>query len=152
MNLSTSRKLTWTVAILLLVLVCSIVGLNSLMKASLGPAQGLETRRIIVDQGSPEERLYEVEVATGPALAVGLMNRKDAPGPYEGMLFDWGQADKERSMTMYNTRFPLTVIWLDEDFNSVGQSEMEPCSAVRLFFCPEYTSPEPVRYALEVSP
>lgn len=151
MDLRTSRKITWTVTIVVVILVCSMIGLNFFMSSAMGPLKSLETQRVIINQGMDSETLYEAEVAEGAALSIGLMNRAEAPGPYQGMLFDWGNAEENRSMTMYNTRFPLKVIWLDEDFNSVGAEEMSPCPTWRLFFCPEYTSPEPVRYALEVA-
>lgn len=151
MDLRTSRKITITATIIVMVVLGSLLGLHVLMSASMGPLRGLEMQRIVVDQGTPQETLYEAEVATGAALSIGLMNRLESPGPNQGMLFDWGNDDEERSMTMYNTRFPLKVIWLDEDFNTIAEQEMSPCPSWRLFFCPEYVSPQPVRYALEIA-
>ena len=86
---------------------------------------------------------------TDLARQKGLMYRTSL-GENDGMIFYF--ADKaNHSFYMYNTRIPLSVIFLDETLRVVDILEMEPCQSQNPGDCPIYTPRAPCRYAIEVN-
>jgi uncharacterized membrane protein (UPF0127 family) len=91
-----------------------------------------------------------VEVAaTESARQKGLMHRTHL-GEKEGMLFYFDQLGYH-SFYMYNTRIPLSVIFLDEDLRIVDIQNMAPCREQNADLCPTYAARAAARYALEVN-
>lgn len=77
------------------------------------------------------------------ALRRGLMYRERLPRD-RGMLFVWPEASRH-GMWMLNTRIPLDVAFIDEDYTITNIERMEPETTEM------HTAERPVRYALEVN-
>jgi hypothetical protein len=84
-------------------------------RAQTGPQPRLPAERLaIVSRDGARRHEFRVEVAVQPEQqTVGLMFR-EAVGPDEGMLFDWG-APRESSMWMRNTLVPLDMLFIAAD-------------------------------------
>ncbi len=79
----------------------------------------------------------------------GLSGR-DPLKPGTGMLFIFDDLSFQ-SMWMPEMRFPLDIIWLDENLSVVHITEgCPPCPDVRPENCPSYESKYRVKYAIEV--
>ena len=78
-----------------------------------GPQPKLPTEPLVIVTRDGRRHAFEVEMALDPAQqTVGLMFRPSV-GPYEGMLFDWGQP-RESSMWMRNTITSLDMVFITE--------------------------------------
>lgn len=94
--------------------------------------------RVLAEKAySPEER------------SRGLMHRKSL-GPREAMIFVYDEP-AYHSFWMYNTRIPLTVIFIDKDFTIVDMQDMAPCIGKEPSVCPHYTPKRAAQYAIEVN-
>ena len=84
-------------------------------RAQTGPQPRLPAERlVIVSRDGTRRHEFRVEMAVQPEQqTVGLMFR-EAVGPDEGMLFDWG-APRESSMWMRNTLVPLDMLFIAAD-------------------------------------
>ena len=84
-------------------------------RAQTGPQPKLpQEPLVIVSRDGAARHEFRVEVAASPEQqTVGLMFR-EAVGPAEGMLFDWG-APRESSMWMRNTLVPLDMLFIAAD-------------------------------------
>ena len=84
-------------------------------RAQTGPQPRLpEERLVIVSRDGARRHEFRVEMAVQPEQqTVGLMFR-EAVGPGEGMLFDWG-VPRESSMWMRNTLVPLDMLFIAAD-------------------------------------
>ena len=84
-------------------------------RAQPGPQPRLPVERlVIVSRDGTRRHDFRVEMAVRPEQqTVGLMFR-EAVGPDEGMLFDWG-APRESSMWMKNTLVPLDMLFIAAD-------------------------------------
>ena len=71
-------------------------------------------------------------------------------GQKEGMIFYFDET-AYHPFWMYNTRIPLTVIFLDEGLSIVDIRNMWPCLEKNADLCPVYAPSAPVRYAIEVN-
>ena len=92
----------------------------------------------------------KAEVAgTELARQKGLMHRTHL-GEREGMLFPFDQLGFH-SFYMYNTRIPLSVIFLDEDLRIVDIQDMAPCLEEQPSACTVYTPRAACKYAIEVN-
>ncbi|MCA1790692.1 MAG: DUF192 domain-containing protein [Thioalkalivibrio sp.] len=90
------------------------------------------------------DQTLAVEIAATPqAMARGLMFRRHMPED-EGMLFIW-PGDQVVAMWMKNTLIPLSVAFIDRDFQILNIADMEPGSLRT------HPSHGPARYALEVN-
>jgi len=98
----------------------------------------------------PVDISIKAEVAgTELARQKGLMHRTHL-GEKEGMLFYFDQSGYH-SFYMYNTRIPLSVIFLDEDLRIVDIQDMAPCLAENPSACPIYTPRAACKYVIEVN-
>ena len=81
------------------------------------------------------------------ARALGYMDREHV-GPEEGMLFVFEQVDRH-GIWMKNCKFPIDIVWLDEDRRIVHVAEsVPPCKADP---CPAYEPLRRARYVLELN-
>lgn len=87
--------------------------------------------------------------ATEPAREKGLMFRTSLD-KNSGMIFYFEQTGYH-AFYMYNTRIPLTVIFLNESLRIVDIQEMAPCLEQNPFACPTYTPRARCKYAIEVN-
>lgn len=87
-----------------------------------------------------------LELADSPEKwALGLMNRSSL-GEREGMLFMFPNQGN-RSFWMKNVKFPLDLVYFDQELRVVGYREgLPPCTGL---VCPLYDGP-PHAYVLEV--
>lgn len=79
----------------------------------------------------------------------GLMHRDSLPDT-QGMLFVYPHT-QYLSFWMYNTRIPLDIAYLDENFEILEIQAMEPCTSALSSLCPSYPSSQPALMALEVN-
>lgn len=106
--------------------------------------------------------VYALRLAQGPKLFIvecavsaekrarGLSGRDPLPDG-QGMffLFDTFAA---QSMWMPDMRFPLDIVWLDEDLRIVHVTEgAQPCSSFDPARCPTYGSKFRAKYAIEMT-
>ena len=83
-------------------------------RAQTGPQPKLPQERLVIVSRDGTRHEFQVEMAVSPEhQTVGLMFR-EAVGPNEGMLFDWG-APRESSMWMRNTLVPLDMLFIAAD-------------------------------------
>lgn len=83
-------------------------------RAQTGPQPRLPRERLVIVSRDGTRHEFQVEMAVSPEhRTVGLMFR-EAVGPDEGMLFDWG-APRESSMWMRNTLVPLDMLFIAAD-------------------------------------
>ena len=83
-------------------------------RAQTGPQPRLPVEPLAIVGRDGARHEFRVEMATRPEdQTVGLMFR-EAVGPDEGMLFDWG-APRESSMWMRNTLVPLDMLFIAAD-------------------------------------
>ena len=92
----------------------------------------------------------KAEVAdTERAREKGLMYRTHL-GKSEGMIFYFNQTGYH-AFYMYNTRIPLSVIFLNEGLKIVDIQDMAPCIEKNPSACPIYTPRAACKYAIEVN-
>ncbi|MBF0548985.1 MAG: DUF192 domain-containing protein [Deltaproteobacteria bacterium] len=99
-------------------------------------------------QSGKELTAFLSETADTPEKKVrGLMFRKElAKGA--GMLFIYPE-DEELTFWMKNTLIPLDIIFFSQDMRVVGiLHNLPPCKTDP---CPNYQSPAPAKYALEIN-
>lgn len=83
-------------------------------RAQTGPQPRLPVEPLAIVGRDGARHEFRVEMATRPEdQTIGLMFR-EAVGPDEGMLFDWG-APRESSMWMRNTLVPLDMLFIAAD-------------------------------------
>lgn len=80
----------------------------------------------------------------------GLMFRTHL-GEDKGMIFYFDQTGYH-AFYMYNTRIPLSVIFLNENLRIVDIQEMGPCLELNPSACPVYTPSAACKYVIEVNP
>ena len=92
---------------------------------------------------------YAIEIADDDAeRARGLMFRDALPAGH-GMLFIH-DAEEPQAYWMKNTKFPLDILYFDDDRKVVAQQrDVPPCSLGD--GCPSYPSDAPARYVLELN-
>jgi uncharacterized protein len=92
---------------------------------------------------------YDVEIVVSPAATKqGLSGRPSLPRG-RGMFFVFSGLSKQ-SMWMIEMRFPLDIVWLDENLTVVHISyNCQPCP--NEMQCPSYSSVYRVKYAIEMT-
>jgi uncharacterized protein len=92
---------------------------------------------------------FDVEIVVSPAATKqGLSGRPFLP-PGKGMFFVFRSLAKQ-SMWMIDMRFPLDIVWLDENLTVVHISyNCSPCPDASQ--CPTYSSVYRVKYAIEMT-
>jgi uncharacterized membrane protein (UPF0127 family) len=81
--------------------------------------------------------------------ARGLMFRTSL-GQKEGMIFYFEESGYQ-TFWMYNTRLPLTIIFLNDKGRIVDIQDMQPCLEKNANLCETYTSRTAAQYAIEVN-
>jgi len=96
----------------------------------------------------PSGKVLQVEVMVNDQdRAMGLMYRPSLPED-RGMLFTFEQADFH-GFWMKNCRFPIDMVWLDEQKKVVYVAEaVPPCRAEP---CPIYTPMQRANYVVEMN-
>ena len=96
-------------------------------------------------------KLFQVETAVSPQAQLrGLSGRETLP-PGTGMLFLFEEL-KIHSMWMPDMRFPLDIVWLDENLTVVHITEnCPPCPERDPKVCPSYSSQRMAKYAIEMT-
>ena len=98
----------------------------------------------------PANASIRAEVAdTEQARERGLMFRTHL-GENRGMIFYFDQTGYH-AFYMYNTRIPLSVIFLNESLRIVDIQDMAPCLEQNPLACPIYTPHAECKYAIEVN-
>ncbi len=93
--------------------------------------------------------LIRVEIADTPEERIRGLSGRESLKPGWGMLFIFPQ-EGVYSFWMYNMRFPLDIIWIDEDGYVVYVVEKAPpCGEDGE--CPSYTPDAEALYVLEVA-
>ena len=99
----------------------------------------------------PANATITAEVADTDELRQrGLMFRTHL-GEDKGMIFYFDRAGYH-AFYMYNTRIPLSVIFLDEKFRIVDIQDMGPCLERNASACPVFAPAAACKYAIEVNP
>jgi uncharacterized membrane protein (UPF0127 family) len=99
--------------------------------------------------GKGSRTLFQVEaVVSEGAKTHGLSGRPTLPNG-KGMLFLFDSLSRQ-GMWMIDMKFPLDIVWLDEQFTIVHISpNCPPCP--NAMACPTYSSVYRVRYAIEMT-
>jgi uncharacterized protein len=99
--------------------------------------------------GKGSRTTYKIEVVVSPpALKQGLSGRPHLPAGH-GMFFVFGSVAKQ-GMWMIDMRFPLDIVWLDENMTVVHITwNAPPCQNANQ--CPNYSSVKRVKYAIEMT-
>ena len=93
--------------------------------------------RIVLDIALTDKQVQE-------GLAI-----KNSLNENEGMLFFLGEPQKA-SFWMKNMKFPIDIIWLNENFSIVHiEKELQPCDSV--FYCKSYKPNSEALYVLETT-
>jgi len=98
------------------------------------------------------EHSYVVEVAaTVEEQSQGLSNRETLP-ENAGMLFPFNPP-RVVPFWMKDMRFPLDIIWIDEDNKIIGIEKNAPAprEGTETSDLPSYSPPGPIRYVLELN-
>jgi uncharacterized protein len=119
----------------------------ALSGCSLGGNGESKTRQVTF---LPANALLRAEVAdTERTREKGLMYRTYL-GENDGMIFYFAQTGYH-AFYMYNTRIPLSVIFLNESLEIVDIQDMAPCTEERPSACPIYAPKAACKYAIEVN-
>ena len=96
----------------------------------------------------PSGKVLQAEVMVSDEdRAMGLMFRPSLP-PDRGMIFIFGTADFH-GIWMKNCRFPIDILWLDEEKKIVHVAEsVPPCKADP---CPVYNPMRRAAYVIELN-
>jgi uncharacterized membrane protein (UPF0127 family) len=99
--------------------------------------------------GKGSRTTFTVEcVISEPARKRGLSGRASLPAGH-GMLFIFDHVSRQ-GMWMIEMKFPLDIVWLDEQMTIVHISaSCPPCESAAK--CPTYSSRYRVKYAIEMT-
>jgi uncharacterized protein len=111
------------------------------------PSSGLSTLAVTLPNGVE----IQAELAVTPEQQMRGLMLRDALPPNGGMLFIFPETE-ERGFWMYQTRFPLDIIWLDENRRVVEISaHTPPCVDLDARNCPSYGGQARSKYVLELA-
>ncbi len=119
---------------------------GSVLLASLAVAA--VAKPAVISLTLPSEKVLQVEVMVRDEdRAMGLMFRSSLPADH-GMLFVFRQLG-HHGIWMKNCRFPIDIVWLDENRNVVHvHAAAPPCAREP---CPTYRPIQSARYVLEIN-
>jgi uncharacterized membrane protein (UPF0127 family) len=112
---------------------------------------------------SPTVRTARDRIVFEPSKVAVTAERADSPEKRaRGLMYRTSLGDKEamifyferpayHSFWMYNTRIPLTVVFLNDGFTIVDIKDMAPCAEKDPGSCPSYAPRSPAKYAIEVN-
>tara|TARA_B100001029_G_scaffold47327_1_gene37482 strand:- start:496 stop:1044 length:549 start_codon:yes stop_codon:yes gene_type:complete len=69
----------------------------------------------------------------------GLMCLKNLPNQIDGMLFEY-KAEQSSAFWMYETHFPITIIYFDKNKDSIEYFDMKPCDRSKLETDSDYSN------------
>ena len=93
-----------------------------------------------------KETVIKVELADDSPKQIKGLSGKDKLGENSGMFFVYNKPGI-RSVWMKDMKFPIDIIWIDENKKIIGiESGVKPESYPKSF-----ESPEPVKYILETN-
>ena len=96
-------------------------------------------------------KLFIVECAVSPEVRARGLSGREALPPGHGMLFIFDSLAAQ-SMWMPDMRFPLDIVWLDDDLRVIHVTEgAQPCPFVDPARCPTYGSKFLAKYAIEMT-
>ena len=87
---------------------------------------------------------FSLEIASDDQSRQLGLGKRDSLGEDQGMVFVFDKPDKY-GFWMKDTRFPLDIIWLNENCMVVGKAQMFPESFPKVFY-PDF----PALYAIEL--
>jgi len=115
-----------------------------LLAVGVAPAGAAELTSLLLPSG---RKLTVEVVASGEERALGLMFRDSLPAD-RGMLFLF-ESSGFQGIWMKNCRFPIDIVWLDENRRVVHLAEnVPPC---RQDPCPTYAPLRRALYVLELN-
>ncbi len=113
----------------------------------------LEMKKVWVTFRPVNVSILAEKADTREKIDQGLMFR-DSLGEKEGMFF-YLSYNAYHPFWMFNTKIPLEIIFLNENFSIIDIIEMDPCSdsgnETRMPNCTIYFSKWPALYAIEVN-
>ena len=99
--------------------------------------------------GKGSRLTFNVEIVVSPAATKQGLSGRPFLNPGKGMFFVFGSLAKQ-AMWMIDMRFPLDIVWLDEQLTVVHISyNCSPCPNASQ--CPTYSSVYRVKYAIEMT-
>jgi hypothetical protein len=161
-----SSRLGIAIAITIVFVFLSVLGLfivrSTVADVQSEPEAGTGVATALADPAparAPFEGLTEAQLALADRCLLVVIADEDSErveglrevvdlGPYEGMLFVYGE-DVAARFTMANTPLPLDIGFYAADGTLVSRTTMEPCPEGSDVTCPTYASDRPFRYALE---
>ena len=115
------------------------------------PCGGAAARPAVIPLTLPSGKVLQTEVMIKDEdRAMGLMFRPSLPLDH-GMLFLFEQPDFH-GIWMKNCKFPIDILWLDEDKKVVHLGEaVPPCTAKEDKNCPVYYPLQRASYVVELN-
>jgi uncharacterized membrane protein (UPF0127 family) len=99
--------------------------------------------------GKGSKTTFQIEVVISPAAIVQGLSGRPSLKEGTGMLFVFPNISRQ-SMWMIEMKFPLDIVWLDENFMVVHITyNTPPCPNAQN--CPSYSSVRRVKYAIEMT-
>ena len=98
--------------------------------------------------GKGSRTTFKVEVVVSQAAIVQGLSDRPKLDEGAGMLFIFPNVSRQ-SMWMIRMRFPLDIVWLDENF-VVGHVTYGCAQCPSADQCPSYSSVKRVKYAIEM--
>ena len=89
-------------------------------------------------------KVFSLEIASNEASRELGLGKRDSLAEDGGMIFVFNKLDKY-GFWMKDTKFPLDIIWLNENCSVVGKATMYPESFPKAFY-PDF----PALYAIEL--
>lgn len=92
----------------------------------------------------------KLKIATTPeSQAKGYMDELDSPNEDTGILFIY-EFPQELSFWMKRVKFPLDIIFFDDNMQYINHETMEPTDIIDDYEIPRYTSARPAKFAVEL--
>jgi uncharacterized membrane protein (UPF0127 family) len=128
-----------------------------------GLVLGLTVLTLTVARASEMPKITKARIVFKPGGVSVLAEKADSPdkkarglmyrtslGQKEGMIFYFEESGYQ-TFWMYNTRLPLTIIFLNDKGRIVDIQDMQPCLERNANLCETYTSRNAAQYAIEVN-